>query len=124
MFTPEQLEDIAEFIEVHEQAKILDEKKKRLSQKVKSYMTNEGTSSFSYNGANLNLTNSTRWTVSKATKDEFIAKLNAMGKSNLIKIDIDVNKESLETEIATGGISQSFVDQYIKITDILTLRCS
>jgi hypothetical protein len=87
-------------------------------------MVNHAVSSLNWSGSTLQLISSSRVTVSKATKDEFVAKLNAMGKGALLKIEIEVDKETLQTEMDLGTIDPNFVNQYVKFTDILTLRCS
>ena len=75
-------------------------------------------------GSTLTLIESTRKTVTKDTKDEFVANLVGMGKKHLITYSIEPDLDSVFAEVDAGSLGRDFVDKYVKVTPVVTLRCN
>ena len=102
----------------------LEAKKKNLVDVVKSAMTAKKLGDVDINGNKLSLTTSERRTVTKATKDEFVAALVSQGKKHLVNYSIEPDVDSIFAEVDAGTLNKSFVDTYVKVTSVVTLRCN
>jgi hypothetical protein len=118
----EDKEIIRNFIVTNEQAKRVDKNKKKLNEEVKvifdKYKINDP---LVFEGSTLTITESTRKTVSKAKKDQFIQALVNMGKNYLVIPSVDIDTETIVTELENGQLDESFVKQYMSITPVKTL---
>lgn len=124
MFTTQQLQEMEELVQVNEEMKKLEAKKKKLSDTVKNHMLTAKVDKITVNGSTLGLTESFRRTVGKATKDEFIANLVGMNKKHLLTYSIEPDLDSIFAEVDAGTLAQDFVDNYVKVTPVVTLRCN
>ena len=111
-------------MEINEKMKVLETRKKALSDNIKTHMVSAKVDKVCVNGSILGLTESTRKTVTKATKDEFIANLVGMGKKHLVSYSIEPDLDSIFAEVDAGSLGQDFVDKYVKVTPVVTLRCN
>jgi hypothetical protein len=118
----EDKEIIRNFIVTNEQAKRVDKNKKKLNEEVKAifdkYKINDP---LVFEGSTLTITESTRKTVSKAKKDQFIQALVNMGKNYLVIPSVDIDTETIVTELENGQLDETFVKQYMSITPVKTL---
>ena len=123
MFNEQERQDMAELVNINKELKALEAKKKVLSDKIKSTITGKKVDKVVINGSTLSIIQSTRTTVSKKTKDEFISQLVGMGKKHLVQYSIEPDVESIFAEVDAGTLDKNFVDTYITVTPVTTLRC-
>ena len=124
IFTESQTKDIEELLSVNEELKKLESRKKILSDKVKQYMITNKINNFHISGKNLTIIESTRKTITKALKDQFVAELVGMGKKHLVNYSIEPDLDSIFAEVDCGNLTKDFVDKYVKVTPVTTLRCT
>lgn len=118
----EDKEIIRNFIVTDEQAKRIDKNKKKLNEEVKDIFEKYQISDpLDFEGSTLTVTESTRKTVTKAKKDQFIQALVNMGKNYLVIPSVDIDTETIVTELENGQLDESFVKQYMSITPVKTL---
>lgn len=122
-FPSSQYEKMKELVEINAQLKKLETKKKDLVDEVKGYMVNSKIMDVDVNGTCISVTESQRRTVTSKTKDEFIAQLASIGKKHLIKTEITPDVDSIFAEVEAGTIDKNLVDKYVKVTEVLTLKC-
>ena len=122
-FDEQERADMAELVDINTQLKVLEAKKKTISEKVKSAMVNKKIDKVDINGSKLSIIQSTRTMVPKKTKDEFIAQLVGLGKQHLVKTSIEPDIESIFAEVDAGTLDSNMVNSYIKVTPVTTLRC-
>ena len=122
-FDEQERADMAELVDINTQLKVLEAKKKTISEKVKSAMVNKKIDKVDINGSKLSIIQSTRKMVSKKTKDEFIAQLVGLGKQHLVKTSIEPDIESIFAEVDAGTLDSNMVNSYVKVTPVTTLRC-
>ena len=122
-FDEQERTDMAELVDINTQLKVLEAKKKTISEKVKSAMVNKKIDKVDINGSKLSIIQSTRTMVSKKTKDEFIAQLVGLGKQHLVKTSIEPDIESIFAEVDAGTLDSNMVNSYVKVTPVTTLRC-
>ena len=123
-FTPSQVQEMEELVAINEELKKLEAKKKNISDSVKNHMINAKLDKVNVNGSVLSLVESTRKTVTKATKDEFIAELVGAGKKHLVTYSIEPDLDSVFAEVDAGLLKADFVSKYVKVTPVVTLRCN
>lgn len=123
-FNAQQVSEMEELIRINEEMKKLEAKKKKLSDSVKQYLVGANIDKVSVNGSVLTLTESVRRTISKSSKDEFVANLVGMGKKHLVTYSIEPDLDSIFAEVDAGAIDKNFVDQYVTVTPVVTLRCN
>lgn len=123
-FNSQEIKEMEELIAINEELKVLEAKKKVLSDSIKKIMLASKIDKVSVNGNILTIIESTRKTVTKATKDEFIANLVGMGKKHLVNYSIEPDLDSIFAEVDAGSLGQDFVDKYVKVTPTTTLRCN
>lgn len=123
-FTTAQIDEMNELIAVNEELKKLEAKKQTLSDNIKRHMINAKIDRVDVNGSTLNLVESTRKTVTKSTKDEFIAELIGKNKKHLVTYSIEPDLDSIFAEVDAGLLESDFVDSYVKVTPVVTLRCN
>ena len=123
-FTTTQIDEMNELITVNEELKKLEAKKQILSDNIKRHMINAKIDKVDVNGSTLSLIESTRKTIKKATKDEFIAELIGKNKKHLVTYSIEPDLDSIFAEVDAGLLESDFVDSYVKVTPVITLRCN
>lgn len=123
-FTPTQVQEMEELVMINEEMKRLEARKKVLSDSIKGYMIAAKIDKVDVNGNTLGLTEATRRTVSKADKDQFIADLVGMGKKHLVTYSIEPDLDSIFAEVDAGTLGQDFVAKYVKVTPVVSLRCT
>lgn len=123
-FTTAQLNDMEELIAINDEMKKLETRKKILSDNVKRYMLTAKIDKVDINNSKLSLTESVRRTVAKPTKDQFIADLVSMGKKHLVNYSIEPDLDSIFAEVDAGTLGQDFVDKYVTVSPVVTLRCN
>ena len=122
-FDEQERADMAELVDINTQLKVLEAKKKTISEKVKSAMVNKKIDKVDINGSKLSIIQSTRTMVPKKAKDEFIAQLVGLGKQHLVKTSIEPDIESIFAEVDAGTLDSNMVNSYVKVTPVTTLRC-
>lgn len=122
-FSAAQVKEIEELLKINADMKELDKRKKKLVENVKKYMKKINATDIDLDGSGISVTESTRRTVSSKTKDEFIAQLVGKGKQHLLKTSIEPDVDSIFAEVDAGILDKNFVEQYVKVTPVVTLRC-
>jgi len=113
---------IQDFLVMNETIKRLDKDKKKLTEDVKTIFEKYNiTDPLDFEGSTLTVTESTRKTVNKAKKDKFIQALASMGKNYLIIQTIDVDTDTIYSEVENGLLDKNFVEQFMSITPVKTL---
>lgn len=123
IFNPAELSEMQELIEINDRLKVLEERKKDIANNIKTAMIGKNISSAELNGSTFTLIESERKTVTKKTKDDFIAELIAKQKNHLVVHSIEPDVDSIMLEVDSGLLDRAFVEQYVKITPTVTLRC-
>lgn len=113
---------IEDFLVMNETVKRLDKDKKALSEKVKTIFEKYHISDpLDFNGSTLTVTDSVRKTVSAKKKDIFIQKLIEMGKRYLVTTSIDIDTDTVYSEVENGQLDREFVKEYMSMTPTKTL---
>ena len=123
-FSPTEVTTMERLVDINSQIKALETEKQKLVEKVKRFMQAINVSSVDVNGTALSLIESSRRTVTRTTKDQFIAELINMNKQHLVQYDITPDLDSIFAEVDAGTLPKDFVDKYVKVTPIVTLRCN
>ncbi len=122
VFSAQELKIFESLDEINKNVKALEKEKKRYSEKVKELMLSKNVDSIEHNGAKFTVTKSERHVVKSSS--EFVTKLISMGKKSLVRYEIVPDVESILAEVNVGTLDKNFVDEYIKVTPIATLRCT
>lgn len=124
VFGAKELSDMEELVQVNEEMKKLEARKKILSDSVKGHMQKLNIDKCAVNGSTFSLTESQRRTVTKATKDMFIAELVGLNKKHLVLTSIEPDLDSIFAEVDAGSLDKDLVDKYVKVSPVITLRCN
>ena len=124
VFGANEYADMEALAQVNEELKKLEAKKKVLSDKVKGYMQRLNIDKCDVNNFTFSLIESQRRTIPKAIKDNFIAELVGLNKQHLVITSIEPDLDSIFAEVDAGSLDKSLVDQYVKVTPVVTLRCN
>lgn len=124
VFGAKELSDMEELVQVNEEMKKLEARKKILSDSVKGHMQKLNIDKCTVNGSTFSLTESQRRTVTKATKDMFIAELVGLNKKHLVLTSIEPDLDSIFAEVDAGSLDKDLVDKYVKVSPVITLRCN
>ena len=116
------INDVEEALKLTEEIKKLEARKKTLTESIKTEMLATGQDVFDYNGSKIQLIKSTRVSVKKGMKEKLILFLKQKNLGSCITLNPDINKESLETEINVGNVSQSEINQYINFSEVNSIR--
>lgn len=122
IFAHNQLQDMRDLIAVNEELKTLEAKKKKLTDEVKKHMTSLNVSECELGNNSFSISDSVRRIVTKNTKDEFIAQLVGKGKQHLIITSVEPDVDGIFAEVDAGTLDKTFVDMYINIINVQTLR--
>ena len=112
------INDVEEALKLTEEIKKLEARKKTLTESIKTEMLATGQDVFDYNGSKIQLIKSTRVSVKKGMKEKLILFLKQKNLGSCITLNPDINKESLETEINVGNVSQSEINQYMNFSEV------
>lgn len=116
------INDVEEALKLTEEIKKLEARKKTLTESIKTEMLATGQDVFDYNGSKIQLIKSTRVSVKKGMKEKLILFLKQKNLGSCITLNPDINKESLETEINVGNVSQSEINQYMNFSEVNSIR--
>lgn len=116
------INDVEEALKLTEEIKKLEARKKTLTESIKTEMLATGQDVFDYNGSKIQLIKSTRVSVKKGMKEKLILFLKQKNLGSCITLNPDINKESLETEINVGNVSQSEINQYMNFSKVNSIR--
>ena len=116
------INDVEEALKLTEEIKKLEARKKTLTESIKTEMLATGQDVFDYNGSKIQLIKSTRVSVKKGMKEKLILFLKQKNLGSCITLNPDINKESLETEINVGNVSQSKINQYMNFSEVNSIR--
>lgn len=123
--TPDELKIFEERALIADTMKSLDIKEKKLSQQVKDIFNKyQIVDSVNVYGKKFTVSESTRKTVSKSDKDQFVSELINLNKKYLLTQSIDIDTDTLYEEYQNGTIDKGVVDKYMKITPIQKLTVS
>ena len=124
IFNSKEICEIEELIDINKQIKDLETRKKELNDNLKDNMKNLNVSNFTLNGSSFSLIETQRRTITKATKDKFIAELVGLNKQYLLTTSIEPDLDSIFSEVDAGTLDKDLVHKYIKVSDVTTLRCN
>lgn len=116
------INDVEEALKLTEEIKKLEARKKTITESIKTEMLATGQDVFDYNGSKIQLIKSTRVSVKKGMKEKLILFLKQKNLGSCITLNPDINKESLETEINVGNVSQSEINQYMNFSEVNSIR--
>lgn len=116
------INNVEEALKLTEEIKKLEARKKTLTESIKTEMLATGQDVFNYNGSKIQLIKSTRVSVKKGMKEKLILFLKQKNLGSCITLNPDINKESLETEINVGNVSQSEINQYMNFSEVNSIR--
>lgn len=116
------INDVEEALKLTEEIKKLEARKKILTESIKTEMLATGQDVFNYNGSKIQLIKSTRVSVKKGMKEKLILFLKQKNLGSCITLNPDINKESLETEINVGNVSQSEINHYMNFSEVNSIR--
>lgn len=122
VFSPAEIQQMEQLLRIKEEIKALEAKKDTLSRSIKNAMVALKVDECNINGTSFKLAVSERRTITKATKDEFIANLVGQGKQHLVVTSIEPDLDSVFAEVDAGLLAKDFVDKYVKVTPVQTLR--
>jgi len=122
VFNAQELKAFEALDEINKKVKALEKEKKRYSDKVKALMQDKKVDSIEHDGTKFSITKSERHVVKSS--NDFVSKLISMGKKSLVRYEIVPDVESILAEVNAGALDKDFVDDYIKVTPITTLRCT
>ena len=123
-FNASEYQEMRDLVAINEEIKQLEAKKKVLSDSVKKHLVNAKIDKVDVDGSTLTIIELTRNTVTKSTKDQFIAELVGMNKKHLVTYSIEPDLDSIFAEVDAGTLGKDFVDKYVKVTPVTTLRCN
>ena len=124
IFNSKEICEIEELIDINKQIKELETRKKELNDKLKDNMKSLNVSNFTLNGSSFSLIETQRRTITKATKDKFIAELVGLNKQYLLTTSIEPDLDSIFSEVDAGTLDKDLVHKYVKVSDVTTLRCN
>ena len=124
IFNSKEICEIEELIDINKQIKELETRKKELNDKLKDSMKSLNISNFALDNSSFSLIETQRRTITKATKDKFIAELVGLNKQYLLTTSIEPDLDSIFSEVDAGTLDKDLVNKYVKVSDVTTLRCN
>lgn len=116
------IKDVEKAIRLTEEIKKLESEKKTITDSLKTEMLATGQDTINHNGSKIQLVKSTRSSIKKGMKDKLILFLKQKNLNSCITLNPDINKESLETEINVGNVSQNEINQYMNFSEVNSIR--
>lgn len=121
-FTEEQIKEMKELSEIKTRMKALEARAGVLTDSIKKNMLDAKYKYVLVDGVDkFEIRTSERVTVTKKTKDDFVAQLVGMNRQDLVKTEITVDTESIFAEVDAGKLQKDFVDKYVKKTPVNSL---
>lgn len=122
LFSTAQIDKMECLLRIKDEIKALEAQKDALSKSIKDGMAKLNVHECDLNGSVFKLIESERRTVTKCTKNEFVANLVGQGKKHLVVTSIEPDLDGIFAEVDAGTLEKSFVDKYVKVTPVKTLR--
>jgi len=120
--TEEEKKTIEDFLVNKETIKRLEKMNKKLTESVKGIFEKYNIDDpIDFNGSTLTVTESVRKTVDKKKKDQFIQALINMNKNYLVFTTVDIDTDTIYSEVQNGLLTEDFVKEYMSITPVKTL---
>lgn len=116
------IKDVEKAIRLTEEIKKLESEKKTITDSLKTEMLATGQDVINHNGSKIQLVKSTRSSIKKGMKDKLILFLKQKNLNSCITLNPDINKESLETEINVGNVTQNEINQYMNFSEVNSIR--
>lgn len=116
------IKDVEKAIQLTEEIKKLESEKKTITDSLKAEMLATGQDVINHNGSKIQLVKSTRSSIKKGMKDKLILFLKQKNLNSCITLNPDINKESLETEINVGNVTQNEINQYMNFSEVNSIR--
>ena len=116
------IKEVEEVFRLTEEIKKLEARKKTLTDSLKNEMLVLGQDTITYNGSKIQLVKSTRVSVKKGMKEKLILFLKQKKLGSCITLEPDINKESLETEINVGNVTEQELNQYMNFSEVNSIR--
>lgn len=116
------IKDVEKAIRLTEEIKKLESEKKTITDSLKAEMLATGQDVINHNGSKIQLVKSTRSSIKKGMKDKLILFLKQKNLNSCIILNPDINKESLETEINVGNVTQNEINQYMNFSEVNSIR--
>lgn len=116
------IKDVEKAIQLTEEIKKLESEKKTITDSLKAEMLATGQDIINHNGSKIQLVKSTRSSIKKGMKDKLILFLKQKNLNSCITLNPDINKESLETEINVGNVTQNEINQYMNFSEVNSIR--
>lgn len=116
------IKDVEKAIRLTEEIKKLESEKKTITDSLKAEMLATGQDVINHNGSKIQLVKSTRSSIKKGMKDKLILFLKQKNLNSCITLNPDINKESLETEINVGNVTQNEINQYMNFSEVNSIR--
>lgn len=123
LYAPSEVSDFEALQSVNEEIKALEVKKQELVGRVKAHMQGKNVTAAELDGYGFTLIPSSRRMIARGQKDNLVAELVNDGKKHLVTYSIEPDLDSIFAEVNAGRLSQDIIDKYIKVTDVITLRC-
>lgn len=116
------VKDVEQILELTQEIKELEAKKKILTDSLKTEMLANGQDIINHNGNKIQLVTSERTSIKKGMKDKLILFLKNKKLTSCISLNPDIDKESLETEVNLGNVTQQELNQYMNFTKVNSIR--
>lgn len=116
------IKNIEEIINLSREIKALEAKKKNLTDALKTEMIANKQNTITHAGSTITLTTSTRVSVKKGMKEKLLLFLKQKNLGSCITLTPDIDKETLETEINLGNVTQNELNQYMNYTEVNSIR--
>jgi uncharacterized protein (UPF0335 family) len=121
-FTPNECEVLRKYIEINDQMSSIKSENERLNKEVKAIMAKHNTAAAEIDGTKFNITSSVRKTIKRGKKDEFIAEILKMNKKYLCTQEIDIDMDSLKSEVDAGMFDANTYNKFVTESDVVTLK--
>lgn len=116
------IKEVEEVLRLTEEIKKLEARKKTFTDSLKNEMVMSGQDTIIHNGSKIQLVKSARVSVKKGMKEKLILFLKQKNLGSCITLEPDINKESLETEINVGNVTQQELNQYMNYSEVTSIR--
>lgn len=119
---PDKIQDVIKLVNAKKEIKQLEKLKDSLTNDIKNMMISSDIDIAKIGNIKVSLSKQERQTVPASLKDKFVTELAGMGKNHLLSMTIEPNVEEIMEEVKSGMLDKSFVEKYINITPVVTLR--
>lgn len=120
--TEEEKKTIEDFLVNKETLNRLEKMNKKLTESVKRIFEKYNIEDpLDFNGSSLTVTESVRKTIDKKKKNQFAQALINMNKNYLVFTTVDIDKDTVYSEVQNGSLNEEFVKEYMSMTPVKTL---